>query len=170
METKDTLSSCSDSEEQEMQQMQVKAKESCMVQQFHDTLVQHMESVKKSFDERALHKREYDSRVNEKQMQTKEGKVDTGKALDVSLVVTESSGTKSEKQDTSSRSGNDADVNDADIKPVYDEESMAEVQLTAECNVFVNDQQHARQPELIMKGGLTMMLNNVITYVLCLLN
>ncbi|GKD92417.1 hypothetical protein Tco_1372254 [Tanacetum coccineum] len=84
----------------------------------------------------------------------KEGKVDTGKALDVSLVVTEGSGTKSEKQDTSSRSGNDADANDANIKPVYDEEPMAKVQLTAECNVFVNDQQHAGQPELIMKGGV----------------
>nr|GEY71212.1 hypothetical protein [Tanacetum cinerariifolium] len=32
------------------------------VQQFHDTLIQHMESVKESIDERALHKRGYDSR------------------------------------------------------------------------------------------------------------
>ncbi|GJW56844.1 hypothetical protein Tco_0103575 [Tanacetum coccineum] len=48
-----------------------------------------MESVKKSIDERALHKREYDSRVNERQMQTKEGKVDTSKALDANLVVKE---------------------------------------------------------------------------------
>ncbi|GJW59623.1 hypothetical protein Tco_0108958 [Tanacetum coccineum] len=29
------------------------------VQQFRDTLTQHMESIKKSIDERALHKREY---------------------------------------------------------------------------------------------------------------
>ncbi|GKD15903.1 hypothetical protein Tco_1205061, partial [Tanacetum coccineum] len=34
--------------------------------------------------------------------------------------------TESEKQDTSSSSGNDADANDADIKPVYDKEPMAE--------------------------------------------
>ncbi|GJW08569.1 hypothetical protein Tco_1570992 [Tanacetum coccineum] len=50
--------------------------------EFRDTLIQHMESVKKSIDERALHKREYDTTVNERQMQTKEGKVDTCKALD----------------------------------------------------------------------------------------
>ncbi|GJY56721.1 retrovirus-related pol polyprotein from transposon TNT 1-94 [Tanacetum coccineum] len=80
-----------------------------------------MKFVKKSIDERALHKREYDSRVNERQMQTKEGKVDTCKALDAGLVVIKSSGTEFEKQDTSSKSRNDAD-----IKPVYDEEPIAE--------------------------------------------
>ncbi|GKD31401.1 hypothetical protein Tco_1242179 [Tanacetum coccineum] len=40
-----------------------------------------MESVKKSINERALHKREYDIKVNERQMQTKEENVDTSKAL-----------------------------------------------------------------------------------------
>ncbi|GKE27607.1 hypothetical protein Tco_1442991 [Tanacetum coccineum] len=67
-----------------------------------------------------------------KQMQTTEEKIDTSKALDASLVDTESSGTEFEKQGTSSKSGNDTDADNADIKPVYDEESMAEVQLTAE--------------------------------------
>ncbi|GKA79961.1 retrovirus-related pol polyprotein from transposon TNT 1-94 [Tanacetum coccineum] len=203
METKDTLSSCSDSEEQQMQQIQDKAKKSCMVsfrllhshlkllsnndlkgtrtecgfkrafatlfgqdvetftgtmflnmdqlekqldkeefqeigsmaafkyfleytqleiREFRDTLIQHMESVKKSIDKRALHKREYDSRVNERQMQTTEEKVDTSKALD------------------------------ANIKPVYDEEPMAEVQLTAECNVFAIGQQHTEQPKFNNEG------------------
>ncbi|GJT09681.1 hypothetical protein Tco_0856723 [Tanacetum coccineum] len=70
------------------------------VQQFHDTPIQHMESIKKSIDERELHKREYDNRVNERQMQAKEGKVDTIKALDASLLNTESSRTESGKQDT----------------------------------------------------------------------
>ncbi|GKE41795.1 hypothetical protein Tco_1469079, partial [Tanacetum coccineum] len=37
------------------------------IPEFHDTLIQHMESVKKSIDERAQHKREYDSWVNERQ-------------------------------------------------------------------------------------------------------
>nr|GEV48724.1 hypothetical protein [Tanacetum cinerariifolium] len=54
-------------------------------------------------------------------MQTTEEKVDMSKALDASLVNTESSGIESGKQDTSSSSGNDVD---ADIKPVYDEEPM----------------------------------------------
>ncbi|GJU70800.1 hypothetical protein Tco_1262205 [Tanacetum coccineum] len=40
-------------------------------------------------------------------IQTTEDKVDTGKAVDASLVNTESIGTESKEQDTSSRSGNE---------------------------------------------------------------
>ncbi|GJV50108.1 hypothetical protein Tco_1440320 [Tanacetum coccineum] len=50
---------------------------------------------------------------------------------------------------TSRKSGNDADVDNADIKPVYDEEPMAEVQYTVECNIFAKGQQHTKQPEII---------------------
>ncbi|GJZ45189.1 hypothetical protein Tco_0592785 [Tanacetum coccineum] len=113
-----------------------------------------MESIKKSIDKRELHKREYDSRVNERQMQTIEGKVDTSKALDASLVNTESSGTESRKQDTSSSSGNDVDADDADIKPVYDEEPMAEVQLTADNNVFATRKQHTEQLKFKNEGDV----------------
>ncbi|GJX98135.1 hypothetical protein Tco_0355154 [Tanacetum coccineum] len=77
-----------------------------------------MEYVKKSIDKRALHKRDYDSRVNERQMQTAKEKVDTSKSLNASLVDTESSETEFKKQDTRSRSGNDADADNANIKPV----------------------------------------------------
>ncbi|GKG61562.1 hypothetical protein Tco_0621271, partial [Tanacetum coccineum] len=56
-----------------------------------------MESVKKSIDKRAQHKREYDSRVNDRQMQIIEEKVDTSKALYASLVDIESSGTESKE-------------------------------------------------------------------------
>ncbi|GJU49020.1 hypothetical protein Tco_1218575 [Tanacetum coccineum] len=122
------------------------------IPEFCDTLIKHMESVKKSIDERALHKREYDTRVNERQIQTTEGKIDTGKALDASLVNTESIGTESKEQDTSSRSGNDAHADDADIRPIYDEEPMAEVQTTAEINVFAIGQQHTEQPEFNNEG------------------
>ncbi|GKD64029.1 hypothetical protein Tco_1306137 [Tanacetum coccineum] len=92
------------------------------IPEFRDTLIQHMESVKKLIDERAKHKQEYNSSVNERQMHTTEDKVDSSKALDASLVDTESSGTALKEQDTSSRSGNDAHVDDADIRPIYDEE------------------------------------------------
>ncbi|GJT97746.1 hypothetical protein Tco_1093264 [Tanacetum coccineum] len=61
-----------------------------------------------------------------------ERKVNMGKASDVSLVVTESSEAESEKQDTSSRSGNDADTDNAYIKPIYNEEPMAEVSQSLE--------------------------------------
>nr|GEV15646.1 putative ribonuclease H-like domain-containing protein [Tanacetum cinerariifolium] len=63
-----------------------------------------MESVKKSIDERVHHKREYDIRMNERQMQSNERKVDSSKALDIGSVVIKRSRTESDKQDTSSSS------------------------------------------------------------------
>ncbi|GJR54612.1 hypothetical protein Tco_1405133 [Tanacetum coccineum] len=122
------------------------------VQQFREMLLQYVSNVKKSVAERTRHQRQYDRRVNKRQMQTQENKADLGKALDADLVVTESSGTKSRKQDTSSRSGNDTDANDAYIRPIYDEEPMTEVQLTAKCNIFATRQQHIEQPEIINEG------------------
>ncbi|GJR82075.1 hypothetical protein Tco_0152860 [Tanacetum coccineum] len=111
-----------------------------------------MEFVKKTIDKRALHKREYDSWVNERHMRTTKEKVDMSKSLDASLVHTESSGTESKEQDTSSRSGNDAHADDADIRPIYDEEPMAEVQLSADNNVFATGQQHTKQPKFNNEG------------------
>nr|GEW57393.1 hypothetical protein [Tanacetum cinerariifolium] len=52
-------------------------------------------------------------------------------------------------QDKSSRSGNDTDADDANIRPIYNEEPMAEVQLTAECNILAIGHQHTEQPEII---------------------
>ncbi|GJX15058.1 hypothetical protein Tco_0206816 [Tanacetum coccineum] len=109
------------------------------VRQFRDTLIQHMESVKKSIDERAQLKREYDRMVNKRLMQTQKSKVDSGKALNADSVYIES-GTQSEKHDTSIRSKNDTHVEDVDIKLVNDKEPMAEVQLTAQHNVLANEQ------------------------------
>ncbi|GKC99592.1 hypothetical protein Tco_1169867 [Tanacetum coccineum] len=122
------------------------------IPEFRETLVQFMEYVKKSIDERALHKREHDSRVNERQTQTTMEKVDTSKELDASSVIIKSNGTESQEQDTSSRSGNDAHVDDADIRPIYDEEPMAEVQMTADDNVSATGQQHTEQPESNNEG------------------
>ncbi|GKF86875.1 hypothetical protein Tco_0254702, partial [Tanacetum coccineum] len=95
-------------------------------QKFRDTLLQHMGNVKKSVAERTRHQRQYERRVNKRQMQTQESKIDTGKAVDNGLVVMESIGTESEVQDDSSRSGNDTDADDADIRPIYDEEPIAQ--------------------------------------------
>ncbi|GJU09506.1 hypothetical protein Tco_1131902 [Tanacetum coccineum] len=72
------------------------------------------------------------------------------KALDVGSVITESSGTKSDKHDTSSSSGTYiTHAVDADIRPVNDQVSFAEVQLTAQHNVLANEQQHTEQSETI---------------------
>ncbi|GJS89054.1 hypothetical protein Tco_0771690 [Tanacetum coccineum] len=94
----------------------------------------------------------YDRRVNKRHMQTQESKIDTGKGVNDDLVVTESSGTELEVQDDNSRSRNDTYANDANIRPIYDKEPMAEVQLTAECNIFAIGQQHTEQPKIINEG------------------
>nr|GEU47526.1 hypothetical protein [Tanacetum cinerariifolium] len=193
METKNTLPSCSNSEAQQMQQIQDKANKSCMVSfrqlhshlmhlsqndlqgirtesgfkrvfatlsgqdietftgtmflnveqlekqldkedfqeirsmaafnaipEFHETLIQHLESVKKSIDERVHHKRD--------------------------SVDTDRSRTESKEQDTSSISGNDAHDDDADIRPIYDEDPMAEKQPIEQISV-------AKKPERQIPKG-----------------
>ncbi|GKB10763.1 hypothetical protein Tco_0844686 [Tanacetum coccineum] len=102
------------------------------IQQFRDTLIQHMKSVKKSIDKRAQHKREKNRRVNDRVMQSKEGKVDSSTALDVGLVVMESNETESERHVSSSRSGKDTHAEDADINFVNDKQPLGEVQLTVQ--------------------------------------
>ncbi|GJZ71615.1 hypothetical protein Tco_0635466 [Tanacetum coccineum] len=92
-------------------------------------------------------------------MQMQESKIDMGKAVDVDLVITESKGTESEVQDDNNSPGNDTDAEDADIRPIYDEESMAEVQLTVECNIFAIGQQHyCSQPKIIYEVGCPVIL------------
>ncbi|GJT63942.1 hypothetical protein Tco_1015422 [Tanacetum coccineum] len=94
---------------------------------------------------------EYDRRVNKRQTQTHESKVDTRKTLDADLVVTKSNGTESEVQDESIMTGMYRS-RDADIRPIYDEEPMDEEQITAKCDIFAIRQQHTEQPEIINEG------------------
>ncbi|GJX55332.1 hypothetical protein Tco_0285229 [Tanacetum coccineum] len=76
-------------------------------------------------------------------------KVDSSKALDAGLVVTESNETESERHVSSSRSGKDTHAEDADINSVNDKQPMAEVQLFAEHNICANEQQHSEQSESV---------------------
>nr|GEV71199.1 hypothetical protein [Tanacetum cinerariifolium] len=76
-----------------------------------------MESLRESIQERAKHKREYDRRMSDKMMQSKERKDNSSKALDVGLVVMESNETESERQ----------------------------VHLSAKHNMLANEQQHFEQ-------------------------
>ncbi|GJX37180.1 hypothetical protein Tco_0250483 [Tanacetum coccineum] len=80
---------------------------------------------------------------------TLEAKVSTDvKALDGGMVAIDSNGTYSDKQDTSSSSGNHiTHAMDVDIKPVNDQVPFAEVKLTAQHNVLANEQQHFVQSE-----------------------
>ncbi|GJS56876.1 retrovirus-related pol polyprotein from transposon TNT 1-94 [Tanacetum coccineum] len=109
-----------------------------------------MGNVKKSLAERTRHKRQYDRRMNERQMQSRKSKVVSSKAFDASLVVTECSGTKSDEHITSISSGTYITYAvDADIRPVNDQVPFAEVQLTAQHNVLANEHQHTEQSEPI---------------------
>ncbi|GJV03367.1 retrovirus-related pol polyprotein from transposon TNT 1-94 [Tanacetum coccineum] len=120
------------------------------VKQFRETLLLRMGNVKKSLAERTRHKRQYDRRMNERQMHSRESKVVSSKAFDASLVVTECGGTKSDEHITSSSSGTYiTHAVDADSRPVNEQVPFAEVQLIAQHNVLANEQQHTEQSEPI---------------------
>ncbi|GKB71264.1 hypothetical protein Tco_0932676 [Tanacetum coccineum] len=74
------------------------------------------------------------------------------RVMDASLVDTKSSGTELREHDTSSRSGNDAHVDDVNIRPIYDEEPMDEVPMFADDNVSATRQQHTKQLEFNKEG------------------
>ncbi|GKA92720.1 hypothetical protein Tco_0814645 [Tanacetum coccineum] len=81
------------------------------VQHFRDTLLQHLGNVKKSVAERTRHQRQYERRVNKRQIQTQESKIDTW-------------------------SGNDTDAVDARYQDHYDEEQWMRVdQYPKQCQV-----------------------------------
>nr|GEX99159.1 hypothetical protein [Tanacetum cinerariifolium] len=130
------------------------------VKQFRDTLLQLMGNVKKSVAKKTRHQRQYEKRVNKRHIQMQESKIDTGKAVDANLVITKSSGTESEVQDDSNMSGNDTDAGDADIRPIYDEKPMDEVQLTVEGDIFTIEQQHTKQIEISHEEQTTSLLAN----------
>ncbi|GJY63763.1 retrovirus-related pol polyprotein from transposon TNT 1-94, partial [Tanacetum coccineum] len=127
-----------------------------LVQAVDDSLIVSKSCWIKSENNNALGKS-----VNETQLQqheslvtestTLEANLNTDvKALDVGSVITESSGTKSDKHDTSSSSGTYiTHVVDANIRPVNDRVPFAEVQLTAQHNVLANEQQHTEKSEPI---------------------
>ncbi|GKE08339.1 hypothetical protein Tco_1411890 [Tanacetum coccineum] len=65
--------------------------------------------------------------MNDRMMLSKEGKVDSSKALNAGLIITKSNETELETHVSSSRFGNDTHAEDADINSVNDKQSMAEV-------------------------------------------
>ncbi|GJW33424.1 hypothetical protein Tco_0053456 [Tanacetum coccineum] len=122
------------------------------------------------------HQRQYERRVNKRQMQMQESKIDTGKALDADLVDTESIRTDSTVQDDSSRSGNDTDADDADIRPIYDEgqwlRSSLELNVKRRLNKTVqalhhNDNRRHQADEIVtqsneLEGGYSgLLLTNI---------
>ena len=91
-------------------------------QTLNDMLIQHLDSIEKTIDESVLHRRADDDMVNEEKLQIQEEQAITVQTLEANLVVTESSGTTSDKQDDNNRSGNDTEADCADIMPTCDTE------------------------------------------------
>ncbi|GJX53530.1 hypothetical protein Tco_0281899 [Tanacetum coccineum] len=123
METKDTLSSCSYSDEQDMQKMLKHAKDLGKVGCLIGLRFKNAQFKKLKLLDAISETKQKGVRMKIRQQRIRS---DRKKPLDASLVNTESIGTESKEQDTSSRSGNDAHADDADIRPTYDEEPMVE--------------------------------------------
>ncbi|GKC02524.1 hypothetical protein Tco_0994134 [Tanacetum coccineum] len=99
-----------------------------------------LKQTEKSLNKTIPHEHEIDKsfKLQPKDVQMQEGKVDM-----------ESSGTMLDEQDTSSMSRNDADTEDAVIRPVNDQVPLVEVQLTVQHDTLVNEQQHSVQSKPI---------------------
>ncbi|GJR49211.1 reverse transcriptase domain-containing protein [Tanacetum coccineum] len=147
MKTKDTLSSCSNLEEQHMQQIQDKAKKSCMVSfrllNSHLKLLSNND-LKRTQNEEGF-KRAFATLFGQ-DVQTFTG------TMFLKLDELEKQLDKEEFQeirsmDTNIKSGNDIDADDADIRLIYDEDPITEVQLTTDDNVSATGQQHTKQPK-----------------------
>nr|GEX52019.1 hypothetical protein [Tanacetum cinerariifolium] len=112
--------------------------------EFRDTLIQRLESIMKSIDERVQLKREYGSWVNERQMQTTEEKhilrlTKVNCILENNLQQASTSGTQSDKA------------------PVYDTDGSTEVYLSKNCydndifNMFTQEEWYTEKLEPILE-------------------
>ncbi|GJQ96065.1 hypothetical protein Tco_0007204 [Tanacetum coccineum] len=112
METKDTLSSCSNSEEQQMQQIQDKAKESCMVsfRQLHSHLKLLSNNDLKGTRTESGFKRAFATLFGQ-DLETFTGTINE---------------TESERHVSSSRSGKDTHAENANINSVNDQVPLVE--------------------------------------------
>nr|GEU83797.1 hypothetical protein [Tanacetum cinerariifolium] len=133
METRDTLSSCSNSEEQQMQQIQDKAKKSCIVsfRQLHSHLKLLSNNDLKGTRTECGFKHAFATLFGQ-DVETFTG------TMFLNMDQLEKQLDNEEFQEIGSM---------VLLKPIYDEEPMAEVQLFADNNVFATGQQHTEQPE-----------------------
>nr|GEY72971.1 hypothetical protein [Tanacetum cinerariifolium] len=142
--------------------MQEKAKESCMIsfrllhshlKFFIGTIFLNLDQLEKQPDKEEFQELKSIAafRVLETQFQKF---IDSRFSLDDDdgLMDAKSRMIELEMQVESIMSWNDTNADDADIRPIYDEDPMDEVQLTAECNVFAIGQQHIEQPEFNNEG------------------
>nr|GEX02385.1 hypothetical protein [Tanacetum cinerariifolium] len=105
------------------------------IPEFRDTLIQHLESVKKSIDERAQLKREYDCWWD----------------------IIKRAGYKQQIR-------NDTHDDGAYIRPIYDEEPMDKVQTTAEINVFAIGSGFEIRPPMLNKENYVPWSSRLLRY------
>ncbi|GJW07976.1 hypothetical protein Tco_1570399 [Tanacetum coccineum] len=124
-------------------------------QSFKDLIIQNMDSIEKCIVERTLHDRKTEIRLNERKLQIQECKVTMIKALDANLVVTEIRNECSIKENENIVSGNgnnksrnDMEAGKADIRPIYDTDSLEQVH-NDDYNVFAMENEHPEQPEFM---------------------
>ncbi|GJU36813.1 hypothetical protein Tco_1185167 [Tanacetum coccineum] len=124
------------------------------IPEFRDTLIQNMDYVKKSIEKRALHKMEYDSRVNERQLQIQQCKVQEVQSSVTSSGDETSSGIVSdeeiEKKELEAHYGFMAKIQE--VLPAESssiDTPLEQVQNHDASNVFANERRHSEQPESI---------------------
>ncbi|GJU04671.1 hypothetical protein Tco_1121101 [Tanacetum coccineum] len=122
-----------------------------------DMLVRYLSAIEKEIDARAHHEGElvrvYDSRVDEKTMQTQAGMVYMVKdKCDDGLVVKARRGTEFDMRGECSKSRNDTQAEGSDIRLSNDTKPLHEVESTVASNMNANDKQHAEQPKFINEG------------------
>ena len=95
---------------------------------FRVTLLQYMGNVKEYIEERAHHKLKHEDKVKACQMKSNDGIVNSAKASDVGLAVTEGRGSETNKLRTTYRSMSlGGHHRDAYIRPIKEQVSYAEV-------------------------------------------
>lgn len=113
------------------------------VDTFSDTLLQLMGNVKEYIEERAQHNLKYDDKVKACRVQSCDGIVDSGKALDVGSAVSKCKGSETAKLDTTSSSTTLVTHDtDADFRPINEQELCAEVPLTYQHNGLSKERHH----------------------------
>nr|GEV59679.1 hypothetical protein [Tanacetum cinerariifolium] len=157
METKDTLSSCSNLDEQKMQQLQKQEKilKENSLNKFNALKTTTQRLKRQTFTNCLLFQRAFSHLFHTDVRTFNSGEKDcSGIVLDKGndQSLENQSNTSGDKSSKSRNECTDKSTSgdDTDIKPSYDMEPVVEVPYTAEYNVFVVDTQHSEQPECII--------------------
>nr|GEU70808.1 hypothetical protein [Tanacetum cinerariifolium] len=141
------------------------------IREFHNTLIQHMESLREKILERAKHKREKDMRVNERMMQSKERKDNSSNALDADLTYKDlSDSIKKTSVQTKDHTNslivqlNCKSVKNADLKAQIQEKNFANASLKNELRKLKENNMDTKfaKPSILGKPALQPPINQSV--------